>query len=128
WRCRTSTGRPASLPRWPTPGWRVNSGITPRDTRAGRRPRLKGTGSQPQPGREALPVVVAVAEEQLAGLRPLEIQVSVVLPGESDAAVDLDVLGGHVEEGLRSVRLYQRGYDRDLRRALGDSGGCVGDR
>ena len=56
--------------------------------------------SQPDAGRQPLAVVAAVTEEELAGLRPLEVQVGVVLPGEADAAVDLDVLGGHVEVGF----------------------------
>ena len=52
---------------------------------------------QPDPSGQTLPVVGAVTEEQLARLGPLEVQVGVVLPGEADAAVDLDVLGRDVE-------------------------------
>jgi len=70
---------------------------------------------QPDPSGQTLPVVGAVTEEQLARLGPLEVQVGVVLPGEADAAVDLDVLRGHMEVGLRGVRLHQRGQHRDLR-------------
>ena len=70
---------------------------------------------QPDPSGQTLPVVGAVTEEQLARLGPLEVQVGVVLPGEADAAVDLDVLRGHVEVGVRRVRLDQRGQHRDLR-------------
>ncbi len=52
-----------------------------------------------------------------------------VLPGLcADAAVDLDVLGGHVEVGFRGVRLHQRGQHRDLRRVLRHRGGRVADR
>src|SRR5437868_7857000 len=46
---------------------------------------------------EEFAVVRGVAEQELAGLGPLEVQVGVVLPREADAAVDLDVLGGRVE-------------------------------
>ena len=44
--------------------------------------------------REQLAVVGRVTEQQLGGLGPLEVQVGGVLPGEADAAVDLDVLHG----------------------------------
>ena len=60
-----------------------------------RRPR-----SDPEPLREQLAVVGRVAEEQLGGLGPLEVEVGGVLPGEPDATVDLDVLGRRVEVGL----------------------------
>ena len=87
-----------------------------------------GPALQPDPCGQPLPVVGAVAEEQLAGLGPLEVQVGVVLPGEADAAVDLDVLRGHVEVRLRGVRLHQRGQHRDLRRVRGHRGRRVGHR
>ena len=97
---------------------RMSGEFRPHAPRYPRRPPSSGrTGvkpSQPDAGRQPLAVVAAVAEEQLAGLRPLEVQVGIVFPGEADAAVDLDVLGGHVEVGLRGVRLHQRGQDRDL--------------
>ena len=64
---------------------------------------------QADAGGQALAVVGGVAQEQLARLGPLEVQMGVMFPGEADAAVDLDVLGGHVEVGLRGVRLGQRG-------------------
>jgi hypothetical protein len=76
----------------------------------------RGSRLQADPGSEPLAVVGAVAEEQLAGLGPLEVQVGVVLPGEADAAVDLDVLGGHVEVRLCGVGLQERGQHRDLLR------------
>jgi MFS family permease len=41
-------------------------------------------------------------------LGPLEVQVRRVLPGEADATVDLDVLGGGVEVRLRAVALARR--------------------
>src|SRR5579875_902295 len=83
--------------------------------------------SQADARRQPLAVVAAVAEEQFAGLRPLEEQVRVVLPGEADAAVDLDVLGGHVEVGLRGIRLDQRGHDGHLVGSLRDGGGRIRD-
>jgi predicted metal-dependent phosphoesterase TrpH len=68
----------------------------------------RGTGStglQADPGGQALAMVGAVAEEKLAGLGSLEVQMSVVLPGKADTAVDLDVLGGYVEVRFRRVGL-----------------------
>ena len=89
---------------------RVTGEFRPHAPRYPRRPPSSGgtrmlnresrLSSQPDAGRQPLAVVAAVTEEELAGLRPLEVQVGVVLPGEADAAVDLDVLGGHVEVGL----------------------------
>ena len=57
--------------------------------------------------REQLAVVRGVAEQQLGRLRPLEVEVCGVLPGEADATVDLDVLRSRMEVGLRAVRLRQ---------------------
>src|SRR5262249_42215701 len=54
---------------------------------------------------EELAVVGGVAEEDLGGLGALEVEVRVVLPGEPDAAVDLDVLGRRVEVRVRAVGL-----------------------
>src|SRR5438034_129563 len=59
-----------------------------------------------------LAVVRRVAEEDLGALRPLEVEVGVVLPGEADSAVDLDVLGRGVEVrvgavGLREARRHR---------------------
>src|SRR6266550_3871298 len=69
--------------------------------------------------RQQLPVVGGVAQQDLRALRPLEVQVGVVLPGEADAAVDLDVLGGGVEVGVRAVRLGEAGDGRQLVVELG---------
>src|SRR5436305_9510612 len=68
---------------------------------------------------EQLPVVGGVAEQDLGALRPLEVQVGVVLPGEADAAVDLDVLGGGVEVRVGAVRLGEARDDRELLVVLG---------
>src|SRR5215470_8970876 len=102
---------------------RITGEYRPHAPRYPRRPAL-----QPDAGGQPLPVVGAVAEEQLAGLGPLEVQVGVVLPGEADAAVDLDVLRGHVEVRLRGVLLHQRGQHRDLRRVRGHRGRRVAHR
>ena len=58
---------------------------------------------------EQLAVVGRVTEEELRRLRPFEVQVRRVLPGEADATVDLDVLGRGVEVRLRAVGLGERG-------------------
>src|SRR3984885_6547229 len=85
-------------------------------------------GLQPDPLGEVLAVVGAVAQEQLAGLGPLEEQVRVMLPGEPDPAVHLDHLGGHVEVRLRRVGLEQRRQGRDFVGVVGHGRGGVGDR
>ncbi len=67
-------------------------------------------------------MVAGVAEEKLAGLGSLEVQVRVVFPGEADAAVHLNVLRGDVEVDLARVRLDQGRNDRYLRGVLGHCG------
>src|ERR1700722_20603667 len=69
---------------------------------------LAGLGSDAGEGREAFPVVVLVAEKQLARLGPTEVQVRVMLPGEADAAVHLDGLGRDMEVRLGAVGLGER--------------------
>ncbi|WP_374704544.1 class I SAM-dependent methyltransferase [Streptomyces sp. NL15-2K] len=62
------------------------------------RPPLTGpeNRSDAEPVQQPLVVHRRAAEQQLRGLGPAEVQVRGVLPGEADAAVDLDVLhGGH---------------------------------
>src|SRR5438105_10504916 len=49
--------------------------------------------------REQLAVVRGRAEQHLARLRALEIQVRRMLPGEADPAVHLDIVGGYVQVG-----------------------------
>ena len=67
-----------------------------------------------------------VAQEQLRTLRALEVQVRVVLPGEADAAVDLDVLGRAVEVRLGTERLGEARGDRQfVVTFLGRPGGVV---
>ena len=63
--------------------------------------------SDSDPLGEQLAVIAGVAEQQLRGLGPLEVQVRRVLPGEADTAMDLNVLGGAVEVGIRAVGLGQ---------------------
>ncbi len=82
-----------------------------------RRARTRSRDSDPQPLGQALAVVGRAAEQQLRGLRALEVQVGVVLPGEADAAVDLDVLGRRVQERLRAVGLGDARGDAAARRA-----------
>src|SRR5580658_4376179 len=73
---------------------------------------LMGETRPGRPGRsdadalgQKLPVVGRVAEEELGRLGPLEVEVRVVLPGEPNAAVDLDVLRGSVEVRLGAIGL-----------------------
>src|SRR6185369_9386898 len=55
------------------------------------------------------PAVLMRLSEQLAGrVRPLEVQLGVVLPGDGDATVQLDGLGRHVGEGVRAPGLGHR--------------------
>src|SRR3954451_12109838 len=68
--------------------------------------------SHPQRREEALAVRARAAQQELGALRPPEVEVRGVLPGEADAAVDLDVLGRDAEVGLRAERL---GDGRDAR-------------
>ena len=49
-----------------------------------------GFDARAEESREAVAVVGSVAERELVELRPLEIQVQVVLPREADAAVNLE--------------------------------------
>src|ERR1700733_8023519 len=72
---------------------------------------LNGPGiSDPYALCQQLAVVGGVAQEELGGLGPLEVEVGRVLPGEPDAAVDLDVLGRRVEVGLGAVGLGEAGH------------------
>ena len=50
-----------------------------------------------------------VSEQDLARLRPLEEEVSGVLPGEAHAAVDLDRVSGRLEEGVGAEGLCDCG-------------------
>ena len=59
-------------------------------------------------------MISRIAEQQLAALGALEVQMRWVFPGETDAAVDLDVLSGRVEVSLAAVRLGQRRHRRQL--------------
>src|SRR6202034_2115255 len=77
------------------------------EARFARRPRRSGPGrmSNPGPVGQQRPVPCRAAEQRLVGLRPPQVQVRVVLPGEADAAVDLDVPPGTRGEGIRRLRL-----------------------
>jgi hypothetical protein len=52
------------------------------------------------------------AEHQLVGLGALEVEVRVVLPRETDAAVDLDVLAVGAEVSLGAIGLGQASDSR----------------
>src|SRR5688572_3065055 len=94
------------------------------------KPRVIGSKeSDPDALGQQLAVVGRVAEQQLGGLRPLEVEVRRVLPGEADATVDLDVLGRGVEVGVGAVGLGQRGHGGELVVQLrGAPTGVVGGR
>ena len=64
---------------------------------------VRAQGLEPDALRQLLAVVGRVAEEELRGLRPLEVEVRWVFPGETNATVDLDVLCSCVEVGLLSL-------------------------
>src|SRR5262245_44364496 len=60
-----------------------------------------------QPG-DAFAMIRRITEREFRRLRPLEVEVQVVLPGEADAAVELDAPGGHAAEGVRTIGLGHR--------------------
>src|SRR5438552_3029602 len=66
-------------------------------------------------------VEVRRAEELRQGVRTLDHQLGVVLPGYRDAAVQLDRLGGHLREGVAAPGLGDGGTTREVR-ALGTAG------
>src|SRR5437867_10179109 len=79
--------------------------------------------------RDPLAVVRRVAEGELGRLGALEVEVQVVLPGEPDAAVELDAGAGHLTVGVGDVRLGHRSSQRGLRGVLVDRpGGVVRER
>src|SRR5215469_18678218 len=82
-------------------------------------PKSSGTALYPDALREELTVIRRVAKEHLARLGALEVEVGVVLPGEPDATVDLDVLGRREEIRLRARRPAQAGDHRHIRRTIG---------
>jgi hypothetical protein len=69
-----------------------------------------------QHGRHALAVVLRAAQQRAAALRALEVEVRGVLPGEADAAVDLDALARAVEERVGAVGLGAAGRFAQLAR------------
>src|SRR5580692_2520862 len=60
------------------------------------------------------------AEQELRRLRSSEVQVRIVFPGVSEAAVDLDALLRGPGEGLRAVDVGERGGERRVRLVVGD--------
>src|SRR5713101_6855134 len=59
-----------------------------------------------------------VAEGEFRPLGPLEVEVQVVLPGESDAAVELDAGAGDPAVGVRDIRLRHANRELALRHPL----------
>ena len=64
-------------------------------------------------------MVGRIAQEHLGALRALEPQVGVVVPGEADAAVDLDRVYRRLHIRIRRARLGQRGQRRQIGIVLG---------
>src|SRR5579864_5481715 len=54
------------------------------------------------PLRQQLPMVRRISKKQLTRLGALEIQVGVVIPGEADTTVDLNILGSCKEVRIRA--------------------------
>src|SRR5262245_26945224 len=72
-----------------------------------------------------LPVPGRVAEGDLGALGALEVDVHVVLPGEPDAAVDLDPLAGDDAVRVGAVGLRHRRGERRFRDVVRDRPGRV---
>src|ERR1700730_701218 len=134
----TSSGTCATTQSWASSGAKIAGGVslairpasrmtnhaaTATTTAMTRTPATICTGgalrSDADALRQQLPVVGGVAEQDLRALRPLEVEVGVVLPGEAEAAVDLDVLGGGVEVRVGAVRLGEARHNRELLVVLG---------
>src|SRR6185436_9937440 len=64
--------------------------------------------------RDALAVIAGVAKRELGRLGALEVEMQVVLPGEADAAVQLDAGARDLPEGVGSIGLGHRGSQRRL--------------
>src|SRR5262245_29316486 len=94
--CRT-TSRAAAVQRvWPTMRWSASPAWTCSATAPASDRRRSGTPLrrfEDQVG-EPPPLPALVPEHHVVLLGPLVVPVGVALPGEPDAAVDLDVLGG----------------------------------
>src|SRR5215813_1041642 len=67
--------------------------------------------------RDELSMEFGVSVERLQGLRPLEVEMEVVLPGEADAAVHLDGVPRDVARRLAHVGLADRGGHGGVLRA-----------
>src|SRR5207244_1119289 len=73
-------------------------------------------------------VLIGVSEQRLARPAPAVVEVGVVLPGEADPTVDLDVLGGHPPIGATAVSGRHAGGDRELAVPRGQAGRGVARR
>src|SRR5690349_6943110 len=70
------------------------------------------------PLRQQLSMVCRIPKKQLAGLGALEVQMGIVIPGEADATVDLNVLGSRKEVCVGACRLREARGDRNFVRIL----------
>ena len=94
----------------------------------GRRLRSPAGAAAPREDRVGDPFAVplGVAEDRRVGAAALEEEVEVVLPGEADAAVDLDRGVGNAPAGVGGVGLRHRGGQRQrLGLGVGGPGGAV---
>src|SRR5437899_3970100 len=82
--------------------------------RAPSKPRL-----EPEALRGELATRRRIAEGHFTGLRALEVEVEVMLPGEADAAVDLDRARGHEAVRVAGDRFRLRGRERGVGSGLG---------
>src|SRR5213078_1261343 len=70
--------------------------------------------SDPDEVGQPLPMVIGAAEKELRILRAFEVQVCGVLPGEADAAENLDVFTRGVQVRVATERLGEAGQLRHL--------------
>ncbi len=74
-----------------------------------------------------LAVVMGIAQQHLRTLGALEPEMGVVVPGEADAAMDLDGVDGRLQGGLAGGRLGERRHRDDVLVTLVERrGGVVG--
>src|SRR3954452_19451135 len=95
---RTAKGRRAGCPGWAGwhPGWRSGAAERVQASAGG----VESVIYEADERRHALPVLARVAPQVGVGFPALEPQVQVVLPGEADAAMDLQRGGGHAPAGV----------------------------
>ncbi len=106
----------AELPREPA---------RPATARRDRTSRLPLRGRQVDQRSQRRTVSAGGAEGGRGRLGPLEVQVGRVLPGEADAAVQLDAFLRRRHRGVAAGRLGQGDRDRGVRVVVGQAGGGV---